>query len=861
MKKIMSKKGMQKIIIAIVIVLSFNFVIPNYSQADFGGLLLGPIIDFVAGLGDAVLSAIQYFMYDGEGGVLNTVGEAVGGVITAFNPWDTFQVDVEDFDASEYDMEVTDADRDMPVVQIEEEDLDDGWFHLGTYQIPIIKYTPEAIFSNQVPALDVNFINPRDWTQEDGISDEDAENMNNRSITRALHSTIANWYIALRNLAIIVLLSVLLYVGIRIVLSSTASDKAKYKQMLMDWVVALCIVFFLHYIMSFILTVTDMITEGISSSSGMIVQINQEDGGTLEFKTNLTGLTRLQLQYADLATRLIYLLFYLALVIYTVMFTWTYVKRAITMAFLTLMAPLVAITYPIDKIGDGKSQAFNIWLKEFVFNALLQPFHLIIYTIFLGSASEIAARNPIFAILFLAFIIPAEKLLRKMFGFEKSNTAGGFAAGFGGAAAFKMLSNAVTKRANKGGHGGGNKRNDNVRTSNNVQDVDAPDGYSAFAQGNGGQNALPQSNRNNQNDQNDQSRTPQQQMLDAYDEGYGTDAWDPQEREAMAREAYANDAGGGHQYDADEYEQILRDSGYSEDKIRTMMAEDSRYNSAEQETEPTPIHYTNTSQDTQVPEQPKRNIKNGFKALGKAAFNGKNLKKLGRFAGRAAIRTATTGLGLTLGLAAGIAGNDLEDVITYGAAGATLGNRALGDVAINGLNGARNAISGVANTFSEGSLGLDEATRRRQTREFNRNEDMREYLSQEFTTDDNQRLSGRELNQLMDRASYFNNAGITDKSAIKKSLKLENSIKDEMANLNIDDEEKTRLAREQAATIAKIADGVDDGKLRTDEKYANGLRANFKRGLKNSNANMNENELNRQSEHMMKLLKKYKKID
>ena len=84
-------------------------------------------------------------------------------------------------------------------------------------------------------------------------------------------------------------LSVLLYVGIRIVLSSTASDKAKYKQMLMDWVVELCIVFFLHYIMSFILTVTDMITEGIYSSYGMIVKINQEDGGTLEFKTNLTG--------------------------------------------------------------------------------------------------------------------------------------------------------------------------------------------------------------------------------------------------------------------------------------------------------------------------------------------------------------------------------------------------------------------------------------------------------------------------------------------------------------------------------------------------------------------------------------------
>ena len=49
------------------------------------------------------------------------------------------------------------------------------------------------------------------------------------------------------------------------------------------------------------------------------------------------------------------------------MFTWIYIKRAITVAFLTLMAPLVAITYPIDKINDGQAQAFDRWLKEYIF--------------------------------------------------------------------------------------------------------------------------------------------------------------------------------------------------------------------------------------------------------------------------------------------------------------------------------------------------------------------------------------------------------------------------------------------------------------------------------------------------------------
>ena len=153
------------------------------------------------------------------------------------------------------------------------------------------------------------------------------------------------------------------------------------------------------------------------------------------------------------------------------------------MAFLTLMAPLVAITYPIDKINDGKSQAFNIWLREFIFNALLQPFHLIIYTIFLGSSMEIAIKNPIYAILFLAFIIPSEKLLRKMFGFDKSNTAGGMSTAaslLGGAAVMKGARSLIGKAGKSGGSSGSK----GIRTKNPVTSSNTPKLKDAFADSN-----------------------------------------------------------------------------------------------------------------------------------------------------------------------------------------------------------------------------------------------------------------------------------------------------------------------------------------------------------------------------------------
>lgn len=911
MKKIAVKSKMQKIIILILIVLLSNFIVPTYSSASFGGVLMGPIIDFIAGIGDAVLSALQFFMYDGNVTVGNTVGGAVSGALTIVNPFDSFLLmrssDKFEETLKKYDMDTTEEGE----IEISADEFDKGWlgwlpgsFADKDYGVPIIKYTPEKIFANQVPALDVNFINPKDWTDQ-ATNEDNAEAMNEKSITRQLHSTIANWYIALRNLAIVALLSVLLYVGIRILISSTAGDKAKYKQMLMNWIVALCIVFFLHYVMSFILTVTEMITVGVSSGTEIVVDVQDSDNGNFKFKTDLTGLCRFQIQYKDLGARMIYLIFYIALVIYTVMFTWTYVKRAITMAFLTLIAPVVAITYPIDKIGDGQAQAFGIWLKEFIFNALLQPFHLIIYTIFLGAASEIAVQNPIYAILFLAFIIPSEKLLRKMFGFNKADTAGGMstAAGvFGGAAAFNMVKSIVGKGAQRGSSGKAPATNNKIRAKNNIEDSRTPKGYSAFATTGG--SALPSEGqgedgmdyeRANEFRRLQEEGLSQQEAMDRLNATMPADRGEIDyeranefkrlqeeglnQQEAMDRlnATMPQDRSRPDYERANEFRRLQKEEGLSQqeamdrlnattvrndssteaNKIR-FASQDSQSDNIRQESNSTS---GNTQNNTRTPSDLSKGkrVLNGMKSLGHATFNKQNAGKAARFVGRAAVRTATTGVGLAVGTAAGIAGGDLEDVLKYTAAGAALGNRTLGNATLNAMSGARKIGGNVAQTFMEGYSGLNEATMRRQAKEFVKDVDNREYFAREMAEDDGTRLSGKALNNVMENAAYYNNAGIDDNSKIKKSIKLEKDIIEDLSNTDLSEEEKRTMAREQATTISKIADKVDDKKLMTDEKYAQGLQNNFKRGLKAANSEMSERELNTQSEQMMKLLKKYKK--
>ena len=59
-----------------------------------------------------------------------------------------------------------------------------------------------------------------------------------------------------------------------------------------------------------------------------------------------------------------YTIMFLVMVLYTCIFCWTYIKRVIYLAFLTMIAPMVALTYPIDKANDGKHKDSIIGLKN-----------------------------------------------------------------------------------------------------------------------------------------------------------------------------------------------------------------------------------------------------------------------------------------------------------------------------------------------------------------------------------------------------------------------------------------------------------------------------------------------------------------
>lgn len=426
MKIFTDKSVTQKIIIALVIVILTTFSAPTAVQADAGGKLMNPILNLIVALFDGVQHLLEYAM----------LGET--------SPF------MKDIGSGDYE------DTAGGVTITTDEFIDATFFGLNAVNVPKITYTPEAIFSNKVPALDVNFINPS------------VQGNDERNVAVKLQPVIASWYVAIRTMSIVGLLSVLVYLGIRMLLSSLAADRAKYKQMLFDWVVAMCLVFALHYIMSFALTMAETVTAMISSDAEGMFTVNATKIDGLGFSTygitfgaNLMSYVRFMIQAGDLNVKIAFFALYIMLVIYSVRFTWVYLKRVVNMAFLTLIAPMVALTYPIDKVSDGKAQAFNMWMKEFTYNALIQPLHLLLYVVLLGSAIQLAADNPIYAIVCLGFIIAAEKLMKSMFGFGKASggTLGSLAGAAGVTAiASKALNTGASQlMGGKGGSGGNGK--------------------------------------------------------------------------------------------------------------------------------------------------------------------------------------------------------------------------------------------------------------------------------------------------------------------------------------------------------------------------------------------------------------------
>ena len=774
------KNILQKIIISIlVVILLFEFITPNISRAESkieaaAGVLFIPIQKLVVGLGDAIMHITGNLMTGRQGdSVIHLKTESnvklVGKYIFNCVTWWVNPI-------------ITIIDN----IRIVKKLTDDGIFP-DKFDIPIYLVTPEKIFADEVPFLDANIINPKTYSDY-----KDADGNEKETPAMQFKSIVSTWYIALRNLAIVIMLSVLLYIGIRTIIASTANSKVKYKEMLVDWVIGMFLIFFMHYIMAFAFSMTEMLTSAIKQGIqypalelnlskfkgnadedtekalkklGGMSDSENLDWSNVKVITDFTGMARMysQFEYSNVdgeerieiseISYMGYTIMYAVMVMYTVMFTWKYLKRLIYMIFLIMVSPLIALSYPLDKMNDGSPQAFNMWIREFIFTLLIQPFHLLLYTVLIGSAITMAADNMLYALVVLGFMLPAEKILKKFFGFDRKapigeSTMGGAVGGALAMNAINSISKGVKSVKNLSSKdGNGSSSGNRIRTQEQpaaISDRTADDGADA-------ENEFMNNTLGINDGQGD---------LDTSDA-----------EEARTRPLELND-------NPEETGTIFKDP-YSDEELASVYGMP--------RTVELPDDDSVNINPADIPDEENSNEEvTGTKAFSKPKVAKSNhvwhmVRAVAPTLGRGAVGLAKgaatltmAGAGATIGVAAGLASDDYTNVLKYGLAGAGAGG-AIGKV---GANAVAKIPSGVSNAYRKVSGGVDNIRERyykyegkERYQEFLNKQSDKAFNKSKEVKEQYQKAFGEEYKKAMEKAMEYRKHGVTDNQLIIKAMK------------------------------------------------------------------------------------------
>ncbi len=570
MKFFTNKSIWSKIIIVLIFILVFEFIVAKPTLGadvtdvivEGGGKLLTPVMSLVATIGDAIIGIAQdaimgtntsIYPVDVEASIWEILGKilvvavavvaaiatvvaavasGVGVVALIGTIGSALAKAAATIVIGTVVVDIATSSSSAPISQVSASVFSEDVKVPATLYLPVFNYSPEEIFQGKILLFNVDFFGDPIQLSEDSdgnwyYTNDEGEKVitSKQNIAEDLSGAISRWYVGIRNIALVAMMIVLLYIGIRMLLSTLASDKAKYRQMLQDWFIGLMLLFLMHYIMAFSVTLvqklTDIVSTGVDQNAYAVrfpvdengkmvkwfndndlsymlydkdgnqlttdgtVDVNEGDVAFVSYPTNLLGKLRLEFQFDTGGFSYVgYVICYLVLVFFTVYFTFVYLRRVLYMAFLTMIAPMVAMTYPIDKINDGSAQGFTKWFREYIFNLLIQPMHLLLYYILITSAFELAGENIIYSIVAIGFMIPAEKLLRSLFGFEKASTPSALNGAAGGAlamAGINKIANLISGRGNEknskklsSGNGGneGTRGNTSVRQMSDVFEDD-----------------------------------------------------------------------------------------------------------------------------------------------------------------------------------------------------------------------------------------------------------------------------------------------------------------------------------------------------------------------------------------------------
>ena len=258
-------------------------------------------------------------------------------------------------------------------------------------------YTIEKIIFNEVPIFDINVFS-------DTAGGKEVKEDSPIGIIRKL---VAVWFVSFRNVTLVSLVFLIIYYGIRIAISTVASEKAHYKEMLLGWLKSLILTLMINVIMYVIIYFNELFVTTFK-------KINEDEGSI--YSTIKTRAMEVPWKVGIPATIL-----YLTLLLMWLRFIWAYFKRLFTVMMLIILAPLVLIRYAIQSASGKGSHMVSNWLQRFFTAVFIQSIHALLYVAFVENALKIALDDLhgfFIALFFLNFILSADELFANIFKFE-----------------------------------------------------------------------------------------------------------------------------------------------------------------------------------------------------------------------------------------------------------------------------------------------------------------------------------------------------------------------------------------------------------------------------------------------------------
>ena len=226
---------------------------------------------------------------------------------------------------------------------------------------------------------------------------------------------ISVWFVGIRNLSTVIIAIILVYIGIRLTLATIAEEKAQYKKMLMGWLEGIVLLFVLHYLIIIFIYISDWIVN-------WLYDLMKDNQTTMQLEENM--LQKISDNLFKTSSKwgwVLYGTLYILLTLSEIQIFVFYISRLLKIAYLIIISPLVCVTYSIDKIKDGKAQAFENWIKEFAISVLAQPLQLFIYVLLIDSTGEIISKNMGFGVIFLLLLPYGVRIFKSVLKFGENS--------------------------------------------------------------------------------------------------------------------------------------------------------------------------------------------------------------------------------------------------------------------------------------------------------------------------------------------------------------------------------------------------------------------------------------------------------